>query len=244
MLRFSSALLFAALAALTTQSSAQRARATDPVTRRGTYELTLPGSDLRYTLVIPRGYGNGEPVPVIMSLHFGGPVTPYIGRSLLEQLIEPALRDLGALIVAPDNAGNGWANATAEERVMELLDFIEANYEVDRDKTLLTGYSMGAMGTWYLAPRHADVFEAAIPIAGRPGRDSTGLDWQTPTYVINSIDDEVVAIGPARQAVEQLRSQGAPIELVVVDNITHFQIPRYYRHLKAAIPWILRTWEQ
>jgi predicted peptidase len=220
------------------------AAAQQAVTRPGTHELTLPGSERRYTLVIPRGYSGDEPVPLIMSLHFGGPVTPYIGRSLLEQLIEPALDELGAIIVAPDSAANGWANPTAERHVVELLEYIEANYNVDKARTLLTGYSMGGMGTWYLAPRRPDLFEAAIPMAGRPEAGSTGIDWQTPTYVINSRADELIPFERARSAVESLQARGAPIELVAIDGVTHFQIPRYRRYLRAAIPWIEDVWSR
>lgn len=233
-----------ALGLLVFIGSANIALAQPIVTRPGTHELTLPGSERRYTLVIPRGYRDEESVPLVVSLHFGGPVTPFIGRSLIEQLIGPALAQLGAIIVAPDSAANGWANPTAEQHVIELLSFIEANYNVDPTRTLLTGYSMGAMGTWYLAPRHPELFEAAIPMAGRPQSDSTQLDWKTPTYVINSTADEVIPIEPTRAAAESLQAQGAPIEIIVVDEITHFQIPRYRRHLEAAIPWLEGVWSR
>ena len=212
------------------------------VTEPGVHQLTLPGSERRYTLILPRGYGNEKAVPLVMALHYGGPVTPYIGRGLLEQLVAPALDELGAIMVAPDSAADGWANPTAEQHVLELLSYIEAHYNVDSSRTLLTGYSMGAMGTWYLAPRHPELFEAAIPMAGRPQTDSTALDWRTPTYVINSTADELIPIGPTRAAVEVLRARGAPIEIAVIDGTTHFQIPQYRRHLRAAIPWLTDAW--
>ena len=213
------------------------------VSEPGTWELTLAGSGRRYTLVIPERYAEADTVPLIVSLHFGGPVTPYIGRSLIEQLIEPALDGLGAVIVAPDSAANGWTNPVAEQHVLELVDFIEANYRIDRSKTLLIGYSMGAAGTWYLAPRHADRFEAAIPIAGIP-HDTDPANWATPTYAINSTVDELIPIDEARSAVAQLQAGGAPVRIDVVRNITHFQIPRYRRHLRNAIPWIEQVWMQ
>ena len=212
------------------------------VTRPGTHELTLPGSDRRYTLVIPRGYRGERPVPLVVALHYGGPLTPFISRGFVEQLIEPALRGLGAIIVAPDSAANDWANPTAEQHVLELLTYVEANYNVDPTRTLLTGYSMGAAGTWYLAPRHPELFEAAIPMAGRPQADSTRLDWQTPTYVLNSTADELIPIDAARAAVESLKARGAPIEMTVIDGVTHFEVPRYRSHLKAAIPWLEHAW--
>lgn len=214
------------------------------ITRDGTYELTLPGTERRYTLVIPRGYLRAESVPLVVSLHFGGRVTPWIGRSLLDQLIEPALRDLGAIIVAPDSAAGGWANPTAEQHVLELIEYIESNYKVDPERTLLTGYSMGGMGTWYLAPRHPDIFETAVPIAGRPQEDVTETEWQTPTLVLNSTADELIPIAPALETVEVLQAKGAPIEITVVEQITHFQIPRYREHLMNVIPWVEQVWRE
>jgi predicted peptidase len=214
------------------------------ITRDGTYELTLPGTDRRYTLIIPRGYLTAESVPLVVSLHFGGRVTPWIGRSLLEQLIEPALRELGAVIVAPDSAANGWANPMAEQHVLELIEFIETNYKIDRERTLLTGYSMGGMGTWFLAPRHPEIFEAAIPIAGRPQEDVSDFDWRTPMLVLNSAADEVIPLEPARTAVAALQARGAPVEMRTVEQITHFQIPRYRAHLRETIDWIERVWRR
>jgi len=179
-----------------------------------------------------------------MSLHYGGEVTPFYGRGLLEQLIGPVLRDLDAIIVAPDNASGGWANPQAEEHVLGLLNHIEANYNIDLSKTLLTGYSMGAMGTWYLAPRHSDRFKAALPVAGRPQADSVSFDWQTPMYVINSSADELIPFKGVQSTIEQLQKRDAPIEFVIVDEITHFQVSRYQPHLRAAIPWIRRMWSK
>jgi len=208
----------------------------------GIYQMTLPDVDRRYTLAIPEGYTGQEPTPLIVSLHYGGQVTPFYGRGLLESLIEPVLRELGAIIVAPDSAAGNWANPTSEQHVVELMDYIEAHYNIDPNKTLLTGYSMGGGGTWYLAPRHPERFKAALVMAGRPQADSLDFDWRTPTYLIHSTADEVVPLESTRTAVERLQSQGAPIHLVVVDEITHYQIPRYQPHLSAALPWIQQVW--
>jgi predicted peptidase len=215
-------------------------RATEP----GIFQMTLPGSERRYTLAIPDGYTGQEPTPLIVSLHYGGEVTPFYGRGLLQSLIEPALRELGAIIVAPDSVAGNWANPTSEQHVLELLDYIETHYNIDTSKTLLTGYSMGGGGTWYLAPRHPKRFKGALAMAGRPQADSTTFDWKTPMYLISSAADEVVPLELTQTTVERLQSQGASVEFVVVEQITHYEIPRYGPHLRAAIPWIQRVWAE
>ena len=45
-------------------------------TAPGYYALTLPDAGRRYTLVIPDGYTGQEAAPLIISLHYGGGVTP------------------------------------------------------------------------------------------------------------------------------------------------------------------------
>lgn len=208
----------------------------------GTHQLTLPGDGRRYTLFIPDSYTGEEPVPLVLSLHYGGEVTPWYGRGLLDTLIAPALRELGAVIVAPDSVARGWANSEAEGHVLELLDHVIAHLNIDAQRTLITGYSMGGMGTWYLAPRHAERFAAAIPMAGRPGSDVANMDWRIPTYVIHSAADELIPLEPTAAAVDALRARGAPIELHVVEDITHFQMALFQPHLEVAASWVRQVW--
>ncbi len=220
-----------------------QAEAGATVTAPGIHQLTFTDGR-RYTLAIPDGYTPQEPVPLILSLHYGGTVTPFYGRGLVEGLIGPAFRSLSAIIVAPDSAAGDWVNPTADQHVIELIDYIEANYSIDTSRTLVTGYSMGGGGTWYLAPRHPDRFRAAIVMAGRPQADSTSLEWQTPLYVIHSTADQVVPFASTEATVDDLRLQGAPVTLVVVDGISHYEIPRYRPFLEAALPWIEEAWAQ
>ncbi|MBH97084.1 MAG: hypothetical protein CMM56_01385 [Rhodospirillaceae bacterium] len=208
----------------------------------GFYELILPGTDRRYTIVVPEGYSPGDSVPLVLSLHYGGSVTPFYGRGLLENLIEPALRGLGAILVAPDSAAGDWSNPEAEQHVLQLLTHVMRVYNIDEQKTLVTGYSMGGRGTWYLASRNQDYFRAALPIAGLPESNSGSIDWQIPIYVIHGAQDQVLALKPNQLVVQELQSRDSPVQLVVLDGVGHYEIPRYQEHLAAAVPWIRESW--
>ena len=218
--------------------------AEEGITASGFQEMLLPGTNRRYTLVIPQGYSGEVAVPLVVSLHYGGRVTPFYGRGLLETLIEPALRELGAIFIAPDSAADDWANFQAEEHVIQLLDHVMELYSIDASKTLLTGYSMGGRGTWYLAARHQDRFKAALPIAGSPETDSGSIDWQIPLYVIHGALDRVIPLGPSQAVVNQLKSSGKPIEFIVLDGVSHYEIPQYGQHLAKAIPWVKEAWNE
>ena len=74
----------------------------DPADGPGVHQLTLPltgGRELRYTLLVPEGGGTR---PLVLALHYGGEVTPFYGRGILELLVAPALAELGAVIAAPE----------------------------------------------------------------------------------------------------------------------------------------------
>ncbi len=79
----------------------------------GIYEETLAlknTTTLRYTLSVPESFSPQQPVPLIIALHYGGTVTPWYGKGYLSILVEPALRELGAVMAAPDCPANGWDN--------------------------------------------------------------------------------------------------------------------------------------
>lgn len=210
----------------------------------GIYNRELSTGGQRYTLLIPSGYNAGQAAPLVLSLHYGGVVVPYYGSRLLEVLISPALEDLGAIIVAPEMVGQSWDSEESEKQVLDLIRAIKANYAIDENRTLVTGFSMGGRGAWYLAARHPDLFSAAIPISARPEDNATEVDWQVPLLVIHSVADEVVAFEPVETTVRALKENDVPIEMIIVHEVTHYQIELFLEPLKAAVPWIRKAWDE
>ena len=208
----------------------------------GIHEQILTPRDQRYTIAIPAAYTGAEAMPLIVALHYGGPVTPFFGKDILAGLVEPALRESGAIVVAPDCLHGNWTNPQSESEIIALLEHLQARYPIDAHRTLLTGYSLGGAGTWYLAARNQDRFAAAIPLAGWPQPDSAGVEWQIPLYGIHSRQDEVVPCERTEQAVKQLRDRGVAVELVLLDGISHYEVERFVEPLRAAVPWIRRAW--
>ncbi|HEY7818151.1 MAG TPA: alpha/beta fold hydrolase, partial [Vicinamibacteria bacterium] len=209
----------------------------------GIHELVLERPNekpLRYGLSLPKKPKAGA--PLVLALHYAGHGAPYYGKGMLESLIEPALRDLGAVIVAPDCPSSSWSTAESEKAVLALLALVSESYQTDPERVVVTGYSMGGMGTWYLVARHPDRFSAAIPMAGSPRDADLDAVASTPLYAIHSRIDEVVPLPPTEDAVSRLKQAGARAELVVV-VVPHYESASFLPHLKKAIPWLRDTWE-
>jgi predicted peptidase len=208
----------------------------------GLHEQILPDKDQRFTIYIPDGVIFDRALPLILVLHWGGEVTPYYGKSILVGLIAPALHELGAIIVAPDCRHDDWANRRSETDLLELLDFICQSYLIDRDRILLTGYSMGGVGTWHIAARHQDRFTVAIPMASIPPQFTLDVNLNIPIYAINSRMDELFSYDESFNMVKKLQAKGAAIEFNSLDAVTHFDATGYLAPLKEALPWIRSNW--
>ncbi|OGF59344.1 MAG: hypothetical protein A2Y62_13755 [Candidatus Fischerbacteria bacterium RBG_13_37_8] len=221
--------------------------ASDFPTKKGIHKMTLTLENenmMRYAIYIPKSYSPERAVPLIIALHYGGRVTPYYGKAFLEILIEPALKDLSAIIVAPDCPAGRWDNPKSESAVIQLLDNIKNHYAIDDKKVVLTGFSMGGIGTWYIAARHPELFSAAIPISATASTEDISMIKDIPLYVIHSKDDEVIPYKPVQAIVEQLKSREYPVEIIILNDITHYETYRFVGPLKKAIPWLKKIWER
>ncbi|MFQ6037212.1 MAG: lipase family protein [Candidatus Aminicenantales bacterium] len=201
------------------------------------------GVKLRYTVSLPASYSPVDRYPLVMALHYGGRVTPFYGKGFLAALVQPALEGLEAVIVAPDCPGRGWTALVSEHSVLELLEHISEEFSVDRRRTLLLGYSMGGIGTWFISSRHSHLFSAAIAISALPDTRTTRVLRDVPMYVIHGAADEIFPVSAVQKFVEKQKAAGASIELHVVEGLSHYQTPRFISALKAAIPWIQAVWE-
>ena len=208
----------------------------------GIHDDLLPQIDgplIHYAISVPRGY-HGEPVPLILALHFGGDPRGA-GHSMLQILIQPALGALGAIIVAPDSLGGGWSTEANERAVNALLAAVEKSYAIDQKKVVVTGFSMGGQGTWYWGDKYPDRFSAAIPLAGTP-RPSAAT-WRIPVFAVHSRDDRVQPIGPTEQRIADLQKRGINARIVVLTGIEHFETDKFVSGLRRAVPWIQDVWK-
>jgi predicted peptidase len=195
-----------------------------------------------YGISVPAGYSAREPRPLILALHPGGERTPYYGLSFMRGIVSPALKDLNAIIVAPDCPTRSWSDPAAEQAVMALLQNVMKEYAVDRRRILVTGFSLGGRGTWFMSSRHADLFTGAIPIAGASGDEPLDRLGKIPTYVIHSRQDQVVPFEPDERTTRQLEKMGKPVRFEALDGLGHYEMGGYIDALTRGGKWIAERW--
>jgi predicted peptidase len=198
------------------------------------------GPSIHYAISVPRDY-HREPVPLILALHFGGD-SRGAGHAMLQILIQPALGELGAVIVAPDSVDGRWSTPANERAVNALLAAVEKNYAIDQKKVIVTGFSMGGQGTWYWGDKYPDRFSAAVPLSGTP--TASAATWRIPVFAVHSRDDQVQPIGPTEQRIAELKKNGVNAQIVVLSGIQHFETYKFVDGLRQAVPWIRTVWNK
>ena len=201
------------------------------------------GATLRYTLALPPSFSPDHPYPLIIALHYGGQVTPYYGEPYLTNLVLPALDGLGAIMVAPDCPGKGWTDPLSEKAVLELIQSVQKDYPVESGRLVLTGYSLGAIGTWDLVFKHPQLFSAAIPISGMPPKGIVVRQTRTRFWVIHSHNDELFPLESLGKFVQFCESQGLSVQFKPVAGPGHYEYDRYVSALKEAVPWLKGLWK-
>jgi predicted peptidase len=202
------------------------------------------GKTLRYTMALPPSFSPDRPYPLIVALHYGGKVTPYYGKPFLANLILPGLGGLDAVMVAPDCPGETWTEPLSEEAVLSLIRRIEKDYPVDPRHRVLTGFSLGAIGTWKLALGHPDLFSAVIPISGMPPRGIVVGQAGPPFLVIHSLSDEIFPLGPLKKFIRFCEEQGLRIDFRPVPGLSHYGYEAFVPALGEAVPWVKAVWKK
>jgi predicted peptidase len=211
----------------------------------GTHQRTadVPGLDrLLYTIEIPASYDGKTPVPLVLALHYGYDGTrpsPYMGKEMIEAF-RPGLAGLNAIVIAPDALGGSWTDARNEKAAVWLTRSAMKTYAINSKKVVVTGFSLGGEGTWFIGSRHQDLFTGAIPVAAPLAGNEEA--WKIPVHVIHSDRDEVVSFDSARKHADSLKAKGTRLEFNKVTGLSHYQTAAYAMHVADAVRWLQAQW--
>lgn len=175
---------------------------------------------LQYLLALPKGYADQESWPVLLFLHGAGERGSDL--NLVKKHGPPKLIEAGQefpfIVVSPQCPGGRWWESF---ELAALLDEIEANYKVDKDRIYVTGLSMGGYGTWALTAYQPKRFAAIAPICGGGEPFMTRLYSHVPTWVFHGDEDNVVPLARSESMVEALKSAGGNVKFTVYEGVGH-----------------------
>jgi pimeloyl-ACP methyl ester carboxylesterase len=134
------------------------------------YVSAIDGSVQPFGLFVPKGYDAAKPMRLDVVLH--GSSRP-VGLSELRFMNtfddgdeggQPVDQDF--LELRPLGRIENCYRWSGETDVFEAIETVCRNYNVNRQKVVLRGMSMGASGTWHVGLKHPDRFVALGPYCG------------------------------------------------------------------------------
>lgn len=220
----------------------------------------LRGQDGRtypYRLLKPENYDPARAYPVVLFLHGAGERGTDNQIQLkngVEVFVRQPLRaKFPCFVVVPQcPAGEQWVNMPWDTdsgsrpseisiplaHALMILDAVEAEYNIDRDREYVTGISMGGYGTWDCLTRFPDRFAAAIPVCG--GGDESTISKEAagvPLWAFHSADDGVVKVHRSRNMIAALEHQGGRPHYTEYPSEGHSSWSRAFDE-RDLFPWI------
>jgi predicted peptidase len=198
----------------------------DPTTRTFATDLVVPVR-LDYLSFAPRGRPDPGGWPLVLFLHGAGErgadVAEVAACGLPFDLTHGF--ELPARVVAPQcPADTTWSQHLSA--LLGLLDHVLAEGDVDPERVVLTGLSMGGTGAWHLAATAPERFAALVPVCGQRtwfigDAPPTYALRRVPVWAFHGEDDEVVEADASRVQVAALRAAGADARLTLYPGVGH-----------------------
>ena len=177
---------------------------------------------IKYAIQVPSNYKPNRLWPLVIGLHGGGNNT----GSGKQHMSVMSGHVPGAIVVCPTSVDLGmnyyWRNPKNEEMLDLLIKKMTTVFPIDPDRIYLSGYSMGGIGTYYLAPRMNDRFAAVSPGGGSWNAVYWPQLTNTPVYVLHGRKDmrgkRFTDFPNAENAAKCLKEAGCPFELRATDD--------------------------
>ncbi|MDE7119109.1 MAG: prolyl oligopeptidase family serine peptidase [Muribaculaceae bacterium] len=147
-------------------------------------------------------------------------------------------RKIDGYVIAPQNPGGAWN----PRKVIKILDWLEDNHQVDKDRVYVLGMSLGGYGTIDVAATYPDRIAAAMALCG--GGTVKNLDNlnNLPLWIIHGTGDRAVSVRESDKVVAAMqKALGGEAPRLVYDRIpgmNHSQPARMF-YMPESYDWLL-----
>lgn len=177
---------------------------------------------VNYLLYRPKGYDQDKDKkwPTIVFLHGSGERGSDLEKVKIHgppKLIAKG-QDFGFIVVSPQCQEHyRWS----PQLLSGMLDEVESQNRVDRDRVYLTGLSMGAFGTWDWAMAEPRRFAALVPICGEGEPRAARMLKHLPIWIFHGAKDQGVPVAGSQLIYDALKKEGGNPKLTIYPDLEH-----------------------
>ncbi len=227
--------------------------------------VAVDKQEYRYQVFIPRGFTRSRKWPVILALHGGGEYGDDGVRQTSVGIGTAIRRNVSrfqAIVVIPQAKANGQPGWQLDggKAAMAALDKSLREFNGDRNRVILTGYSAGGNGSWFLASRYPERFAAVVVVCGFVSQfksPSNGIEYpavadgddphmavakkvaKLPIRMYHGGADDIVLPDESRRMAAALKTLGANYEYFELPRVNHNAWDPAYNDA-SLIEWMLK----
>ena len=201
------------------------------------YPLESAGEIMPYRMYVPTSYTGARPFPLIVALHgLGGTEDSFFDN--YDRSFPTLAEQRGYIVAAPlgyrVDGSYGWGvgnppadpntrrvQERSEQDVMRVLEIVRQQYKVDEGRIYLMGHSMGAIGTWKIAPKFPTLWAALGMYAGSGAPATLERIRHIPQFVVHGDADPTVNVQGSRTMVAKLKELGVVHRYIEVPGGNH-----------------------
>jgi predicted peptidase len=147
-----------------------------------------------------------EKTPVIIFLHGASLCGHNLNRvrryGPLDAIVKG--REIDAITIVPQNTGGAWN----PKKVMQVLDWVKANYACDTTRVYVLGMSLGGYGTMDVCDTYPDRIAAGMALCGGCSYSDVANLGKLPFWIIHGTADRAVSISQSKRVVNNLKASG------------------------------------
>jgi pimeloyl-ACP methyl ester carboxylesterase len=131
------------------------------------YFDNVDGSPQPFIRYLPENYDKKNNYPLLVYLHGYSPYMDIVNWGLLPEGLKELADKVNACIVMPFARGNTDFQGIGEQDVLNVIRQMGKRYNIDEDRIILVGMSMGGMGAWTIGAHYPHLFAGLLVISGR-----------------------------------------------------------------------------
>ena len=181
-----------------------------------------PVSGLGYLLYLPKDVATAKEKPALVIFLHGsgerGSDLKLLHKNNLPKRLD-AMADVPYVAVAPQcPAGKRWDDV---DQLDQFLDHLLATLPVDRDRVVLTGLSLGGMGTWKWGAARPRRFAALAPVCGAGDVATVGALKGMPIWAFHGDKDKAVPYERGKAMADAAQKAGADVKFTTYPGVGH-----------------------
>ncbi|MVM29825.1 phospholipase [Spirosoma sp. HMF4905] len=201
-----------------------------------TFFSDVDDTEQPYGLYLPKNYNPKKKYPLVVMLHGAGSnhrleLRRVFGKSNAngETDIEasryfPEWADVNYIVASPFARGTAGYQGIPEKDVYDVLADVKKRFNIDEDRTYLTGLSMGGGGTLWIGLSRPDIWAAIAPVCPAPPKGTDELAANAtnfPVHLFQGDADPAVKPEGTRQWVKKFQDLGVNVTYKEYPGVKH-----------------------